>query len=310
MGFSALDGMPMGTRSGQLDPGVILHFLDKGMSAGEITALLYKQSGLLGLSGLSHDMRTLQNSDMKSALEAIDYYTFRLRREIGAMAAVLGGLDALVFTGGIGENSAEIRARASNLAFLGLSLDPTANAETPPASTRAPSRSSSCPPTRNASSRAPRPPRWPDPLHLSKNTGGRARGQRPHRACHTSVTPVWFTHTKPGNHHDQTTQRNTSRPRGRARHQFHPRPLHRGRTGEHPAQLHAGRLFLHHAVLRPGQHRASASSPTSPPSPGSGPRITRSTAPACTISCTAPPITGPTRNMTRRSSPIAKAAGR
>jgi acetate kinase len=128
MGFSALDGMPMGTRSGQLDPGVILHFLDKGMSAGEITTLLYKQSGLLGLSGISHDMRTLQNSNMKSALEAIDYYTFRLRREIGAMAAVLGGLDALVFTGGIGENSAEIRARALEpLAFLGLSLDATAN---------------------------------------------------------------------------------------------------------------------------------------------------------------------------------------
>jgi acetate kinase len=130
MGFSALDGMPMGTRSGQLDPGVILHLLDRGMSAAEITTLLYKQSGLLGLSGLSHDMRTLQNSDMKTAAEAIDYYTFRLAREIGAMAAVLGGVDALVFTGGIGENSAGIRARGlANLAFLGLALDPAANAQ-------------------------------------------------------------------------------------------------------------------------------------------------------------------------------------
>jgi acetate kinase len=133
MGFSALDGMPMGTRSGQLDPGVILHFLDRGMSAEEITALLYKQSGLLGLSGLSHDMRTLLESDMKEAAEAIDYYTFRLRREIGAMAAVLGGLDALVFTGGIGENSPDIRARGlEGLAFLGLEIDPKTNAANAP----------------------------------------------------------------------------------------------------------------------------------------------------------------------------------
>jgi acetate kinase len=128
MGFSALDGMPMGTRSGQLDPGVILHFLDRGMGPRDITRLLYKESGLLGLSGLSHDMRTLLASDLKEAREAIDYYTFRLRREIGAMAAILGGLDALVFTGGIGENAAPIRARAlDGLAFLGLTLDPAAN---------------------------------------------------------------------------------------------------------------------------------------------------------------------------------------
>jgi acetate kinase len=129
MGFSALDGMPMGTRSGQLDPGVILHFLAQGMGADEITTLLYRESGLLGLSGLSHDMRTLLASDMKSAAEAIDYYVFRLRREIGAMAAVLGGLDALVFTGGIGENSPEIRARGlEDMGFLGLDLDADANA--------------------------------------------------------------------------------------------------------------------------------------------------------------------------------------
>lgn len=129
MGFSALDGMPMGTRCGQLDPGVILYFLDQGMSAADIIALLYKDSGLKGLSGVSHDMRTLLASNLKEASEAIDYYTFRLSREIGAMAAVLGGIDALVFTGGIGEHAAPIRARAlSNLGFLGLSVDADANA--------------------------------------------------------------------------------------------------------------------------------------------------------------------------------------
>jgi acetate kinase len=133
MGFSALDGMPMGTRSGQLDPGVILHFLDRGMSAAEITTLLYKESGLLGLSGLSHDMRTLLASDDRGAAEAIDYYTFRLGREIGGMAAVLGGIDALVFTGGIGENAPEIRARGlDTLGFLGLALDHRANARNAP----------------------------------------------------------------------------------------------------------------------------------------------------------------------------------
>lgn len=128
MGFSALDGMPMGTRSGQVDPGVILHFLALGMDEADITRLLYKESGLLGLSGVSHDMRVLMSSDVKEAAEAIDYYAFRLGREIGAMAAVLGGLDALVFTGGIGENSPEIRARGvERLAFLGLDINESAN---------------------------------------------------------------------------------------------------------------------------------------------------------------------------------------
>ncbi len=129
MGFSALDGMPMGTRCGQLDPGVILHLMARGMDAEAITHLLYRESGLKGLSGLSHDMRTLLASDATSAAEAVDYYVFRLSREIGAMAAVLGGLDALVFTGGIGENSPEIRARAlETLGFLGLAIDTGANA--------------------------------------------------------------------------------------------------------------------------------------------------------------------------------------
>ncbi|MEL6450006.1 MAG: acetate/propionate family kinase [Pseudomonadota bacterium] len=122
MGFSALDGLPMGTRCGQLDPGVLLYFMDQlGMTPQEITRILYKESGLLGLSGISHDMRTLEASDAQEAAQAIDYFCFRIRREIGAMATTLGGLDALVFCGGIGENSATIRARIlDGLAFLGL----------------------------------------------------------------------------------------------------------------------------------------------------------------------------------------------
>jgi acetate kinase len=129
MGFSALDGMPMGTRCGQLDPGVILHLLAEGMDADALTRLLYRESGLRGLSGISHDMRTLLASEDPRAAEAVDYYVFRLSREIGALAAVLGGLDALVFTGGIGENAAPIRARATEtLGFLGLAVDEVANA--------------------------------------------------------------------------------------------------------------------------------------------------------------------------------------
>lgn len=130
MGFSALDGLPMGTRSGQIDPGVLLFLLDQqGMTSSEIANLLYRESGLLGLSGLSSDMRTLEASDTQDASLAIDYYVFRIQREIGAMAASLGGVDALVFCGGIGENSARIREEVcQNLAFLGIALDPEANA--------------------------------------------------------------------------------------------------------------------------------------------------------------------------------------
>ena len=129
MGFSALDGMPMGTRVGQLDPGVVLYLMAQGMSAEEITTLLYKESGLRGLSGISHDMRTLLASDAPEAREAIAYFTFRLAREIGGLTAAMGGLDALVFTGGIGEHAAPIRAMAlENMDFLGLSVDGAANA--------------------------------------------------------------------------------------------------------------------------------------------------------------------------------------
>lgn len=128
MGFSALDGLPMGTRCGQLDPGVLLYLMGKGLSTEEITHILYRESGLKGISGLSHDMRTLLASDAPEAAQAIDYYVFRIRRELGAMAAVLGGLDGLVFCGGIGENAAPIRARVlQDMAFLGLGLDAEAN---------------------------------------------------------------------------------------------------------------------------------------------------------------------------------------
>jgi len=128
MGFSALDGLPMGTRCGQLDPGVLLYLMDQGHSSSEISRILYKESGLKGLSGITSDMRELLDSELDDAKKAIDYYVFRIQREIGAMAAILGGLDALVFCGGIGENAHQIRARVvENLGFLGLKIDTKAN---------------------------------------------------------------------------------------------------------------------------------------------------------------------------------------
>lgn len=128
MGFSALDGLPMGTRVGQLDPGVVLYLMDQGMDARALTRLFYEESGLKGLSGISHDMRVLMASSAPEAAEAIGYFTARLIREIGAMAAVLGGIDALVFTGGIGQHAAPIRAMAlEKLGFLGLVVDEAAN---------------------------------------------------------------------------------------------------------------------------------------------------------------------------------------
>lgn len=129
MGFSALDGLPMGTRSGQLDPGVLLHLLDKGMTAADISDLLYKQSGLLGLSGISNDMRVLEASDAPEAAEAIAYFAFRCTREVAAMAAAMGGLDALVFCGGIGENSHRTRQRICEpLGWMGIAIDEKRNA--------------------------------------------------------------------------------------------------------------------------------------------------------------------------------------
>lgn len=130
MGFSAVEGLAMGTRTGQIDPGVILYLQDhEGLSTQEVTNLIYRQSGLKGLSDESHDMRTLLASDRPEAAQAITYYITRIRHEIGGMAADLGGLDALVFTGGVGENSDVIRARiCEGMEWLGLSLDPAANA--------------------------------------------------------------------------------------------------------------------------------------------------------------------------------------
>jgi acetate kinase len=131
MGFSALDGLPMGTRCGQIDPGVVLHLIEqKGMTPHAVLAMLYRESGLLGLSGISGDMRTLLASPRPEARQAIDYYVFRARREIGALSAVLGGVDALIFCGGIGENAGPIRARiAEGLEYLGIGVDPERNAE-------------------------------------------------------------------------------------------------------------------------------------------------------------------------------------
>ena len=129
LGFTALDGLCMGTRPGALDPGVVLYlFQGLGMSAQEVETVLYKRSGLLGISGISNDMRDLLASDAASARLAIDYFVYRAAREIGAMAAVLGGLDAIVFTAGIGEHSAEVRQRICEAsAWLGLQLDRAAN---------------------------------------------------------------------------------------------------------------------------------------------------------------------------------------
>ncbi|MGL4236078.1 acetate/propionate family kinase [Tabrizicola sp.] len=130
MGFSALDGLPMGTRCGQVDPGVLLYLMDqKGMTATEISDLLYKKSGLLGLSGLSNDMRTLEAAGTPEAMQAIDYFVFRCQRELGAMAAALSGIDAVVFCGGIGENSRLIRARiCERLDWMGIEIDHARNA--------------------------------------------------------------------------------------------------------------------------------------------------------------------------------------
>ena len=134
MGFTALDGLPMGTRCGQLDPGVVLYLMaEKDMDHDAITRLLYTESGLKGLSGLSHDMRELEASDRPKARQAIDYFVTRVRREIGAMTALIGGLDALVFCGGIGEHSARIRAEvAGGFDWLGLELDTARNAAAEP----------------------------------------------------------------------------------------------------------------------------------------------------------------------------------
>lgn len=129
MGFTALDGLPMGTRSGSLDPGVILYLLNElRMDAASIENLLYRRSGLLGVSGISSDMRVLLGSEEPRARFAVDLYLYRIGRELGSLVAAAGGLDAIVFTGGIGEHSALIRARAClGARWLGVELDAAAN---------------------------------------------------------------------------------------------------------------------------------------------------------------------------------------
>ena len=129
MGFSTIDGVPMATRSGAIDPGVLFHLIDAhGLSVRQVEEMIYKQSGLLGLSGISADSRALLETPSKAACEAIDVFTFRIAGEVARLAASLGGLDTLVFTAGIGENQPAIRRSVvERLRFLGLQLDDKAN---------------------------------------------------------------------------------------------------------------------------------------------------------------------------------------
>jgi len=142
MGFTAVDGLPMGTRCGAIDPGVILYLLQqRGMDAKAVEALIYQQSGLLGVSGISNDMRVLLASEDPRAKLAIELYQYRIRRELGSLAAALGGLDAVVFTAGIGEHAAAVRAAVCrDAAWLGLELDAAANAKGGPRISTAASR--------------------------------------------------------------------------------------------------------------------------------------------------------------------------
>jgi acetate kinase len=131
LGFTALDGLCMGTRPGSVDPGVILHlFQTMGLSAKDVETLLYKKSGLLGISGISNDMRDLIDNPDPAARLAVDYFVYQVAKHIGSLAAVLGGVDAIVFTAGIGERSVEIRRRIGEAsAWLGVTLDSSANAQ-------------------------------------------------------------------------------------------------------------------------------------------------------------------------------------
>ncbi len=134
MGFTAVDGLPMGTRCGNLDPGVILYLIDElGMSTRDVADLIYRQSGLLGVSGMSSDMRELLASDEPPARAAVDLFVYRIARELGSLAAAMGGIDALVFTAGIGENAPAIRQRVAALcAWCGVDIDAAANAAAGP----------------------------------------------------------------------------------------------------------------------------------------------------------------------------------
>ena len=144
MGFTAVDGLPMGTRCGAIDPGVVLYLMDeRKMDARAIEKLIYSQSGLLGVSGVSSDMRVLLESADPQAKLAVDLFVYRIGRELGSLAAALGGLDAIVFTAGIGEHAAPIRERVCRqAAWLGIELDAAANAKHGPRITAAASRTS------------------------------------------------------------------------------------------------------------------------------------------------------------------------
>ncbi|MGI9248588.1 MAG: acetate/propionate family kinase, partial [Woeseiaceae bacterium] len=129
LGFTALDGLCMGSRPGAMDPGVVLYLIQQlGLSTHEVEDVLYRKSGLLGISGISNDMRALLGNDEPEARLAVDYFVYRAAKEIGALTAALGGLDGLVFTAGIGENSAEIRRRVCDASsWLGVRVDTEAN---------------------------------------------------------------------------------------------------------------------------------------------------------------------------------------
>jgi acetate kinase len=143
MSFTALDGLVMGTRCGSIDPGVLLYLLDQGMDTPTLSRMLYEESGLLGVSGGSSDMRDLLRRSDAAAAEAVDLFVYRIGRELGSLVAALGGLDALVFTGGIGENAAAIRARVvTDAKWLGLELDEEANERRGPRITRPGNRAS------------------------------------------------------------------------------------------------------------------------------------------------------------------------
>jgi acetate kinase len=142
MGFTALDGLVMGTRCGSIDPGVLLYLeQQRGMSAADVYDLLYRRSGLLGMSGVASDMRTLLASEEPRAREAVELFVHRIAGKIGEMAASLGGLDGLVFTAGIGERSADIREMVcAKLGWLGAEIDPVANERHAPVIARPGSR--------------------------------------------------------------------------------------------------------------------------------------------------------------------------
>lgn len=146
MSFTTADGLPMGTRCGSLDPGVILYLMDElKMNARTIERLIYQESGLLGVSGISSDMRTLEASAQPAARAAIDLYVYHIGRELGSLAAALGGLDAIVFTAGIGENSVSVRERVCQDArWLGVELDAVANRAGGPRISATTSRISAC----------------------------------------------------------------------------------------------------------------------------------------------------------------------